>query len=408
MSKPGERGFTGDNEIFSSSEDIRLTGKKTEVQKDDITVKDDLQDYIYMNPVKRKKSSKKSSHHKSSHRRKKKMKAWKKVLIAIPCVLMSLVLIVVGVVAFLLAKGRSELFTDDLSISAPETIDAKVQEGGDYIVYNGETYKYNTNVTSMLFMGVDKRDMEDLGDKGAGGQADVLVLMAMDFSSRKISLINIPRDTMTDVAIYSVSGYYTGMDRQQICLAYAYGDGKESSCTNQVASVKRVFYNIPINTYYALDLDGIAAINDAVGGVDVVSPETIEKFTSGEQYHLEGKDAERFVRARVKDTAEANNIRMERQKVYTQAFMSKVMGEVKSNPQIAVDLFNDSAPYSCTDIDASKVAYLAKEVALGGSLKTEIITVPGKTTLNANEQAEFTIDEKAFFEQFLSVFYEKM
>lgn len=408
MSKPGERGFTGDNEIYSSSEDIRLTGKKTEVQKDDRTVKDDLQDYIYMNPVKRKKSSKKSSHHKSSHRRKKKMKAWKKVLIAIPCVLLSLVLIVVGVVAFLLAKGQSELFTDDLSISAPETIDAKVQEGGDYIVYNGETYKYNTNVTSMLFMGVDKRDMEDLGDKGAGGQADVLVLMAMDFSSRKISLINIPRDTMTDVAIYSVSGYYTGMDRQQICLAYAYGDGKESSCTNQVASVKRVFYNIPINTYYALDLDGIAAINDAVGGVDVVSPETIEKFTSGEQYHLEGKDAERFVRARVKDTAEANNIRMERQKVYTQAFMSKVMGEVKSNPQIAIDLFNDSAPYSCTDIDASKVAYLAKEVALGGSLKTEIITVPGNTTLNANEQAEFTIDEKAFFEQFLSVFYEKM
>ena len=52
--------------------------------------------------------------------------------------------------------------------------------------------------------------------------------------------------------------------------------------------------------------------------------------------------------------------------------------------------------------------YLAQDVALHGSLSAEIVTVPCKTTLNANEQAEFNISEKEFYEQFLSVYYEKM
>lgn len=69
-----------------------------------------------------------------------------------------------------------------------------------------------------------------------------------------------------------------GTEKQQICLSYSYGDGKESSCENTVNSVQRLFYNIPINTYFSLDLDGISALNDSVGGVDVVSPETIGEF----------------------------------------------------------------------------------------------------------------------------------
>ena len=175
-----------------------------------------------------------------------------------------------------------------------------------------------------------------------------------------------------------------------------------------MASVRRIFYNIPVSTYYSLDLDGIAAMNDAVGGVDVVSPETINKFKEGQQYHLQGGDAESFVRDRVHDRADANMLRMQRQQVYARSFMNTVMSGVRKNPSVAVDLFNESAPYSCTNLNAAKVMYLAQDIALHGSLSAEIVTVPGKTTLNANEQAEFNISEKEFYEQFLSVYYEKM
>ena len=336
------------------------------------------------------------------------MKTWKKVLISLACVFTALALIFAGITAFLIIRGQDELFTDDVNITAPDSVDALVQDGGQYIVYNGVTYKYNDKVTSLLFMGVDKRDLNDANDQGTGGQADVLVLMAMDFKNRKLTLLNVPRDTMTDVAIYSAGGYYTGTQKQQICLSYAYGDGKETSCTNTVASVKRLFYNIPVNTYYSLDLDGIAAVNDAVNGVDVISPEMIDKFKEGEKYHLMGDDSERFVRARVHNTADANNLRMKRQQVYAQSFMSKVMTEVRRNPSAAVTLFNESSPFSCTNLNPAKITYIAQDIALHGALNTGIITIPGKTSLNDNQMAEFTVTEKEFYEQFLNVFYEKV
>ena len=72
---------------------------------------------------------------------------------------------------------------------------------------------------------------------------------------------------MTDVALYSEGGSYIGTENLQLCLSYAYGDGKALSCDNTVISVSRIFYNIPINSYFSLDLEGIAAVNDSVGGV---------------------------------------------------------------------------------------------------------------------------------------------
>lgn len=405
MSKPDNNGFEWDD-ISSSSQYVSGDVERTEVKKDKKTVRDDVSDYIYMNPVKTKKKKSGKKQHKSQ--RKKRKKTWKKVLLAIACTFMALVLLTVGTALFLIFKGKSDLLTDDIQISSPKEIQATVQEGGQYIVYNGVTYKYNENVTTLLFMGTDKRDLNDQNEQGTGGQADVIVMMALDLKNRKLTMVNVPRDTMTDVAIYSASGYYTGMKKQQICLSYAYGDGKKTSCNNTMASVRRIFYNIPVSTYYSLDLDGIAAMNDAVGGVDVVSPETINKFKEGQQYHLQGGDAESFVRDRVHDRADANMLRMQRQQVYARSFMNTVMSSVRKNPSVAVDLFNESAPYSCTNLNAAKVMYLAQDIVLHGSLSAEIVTVPGKTTLNANEQAEFNISEKEFFEQFLSVYYEKM
>ena len=405
MSKPDNNGFEWDD-ISSDSQYVSGDVERTEVKKDKKTVRDDVSDYIYMNPVKTKKKKSGKKQHKSQ--RKKRKKTWKKVLLAIACTFMALVLLTVGTALFLIFKGKSDLLTDDIQISSPKEIQATVQEGGQYIVYNGVTYKYNENVTTLLFMGTDKRDLNDQNEQGTGGQADVIVMMALDLKNRKLTMVNVPRDTMTDVAIYSASGYYTGMKKQQICLSYAYGDGKKTSCNNTMASVRRIFYNIPVSTYYSLDLDGIAAMNDAVGGVDVVSPETINKFKEGQQYHLQGGDAESFVRDRVHDRADANMLRMQRQQVYARSFMNTVMSGVRKNPSVAVDLFNESAPYSCTNLNAAKVMYLAQDIVLHGSLSAEIVTVPGKTTLNANEQAEFNISEKEFYEQFLSVYYEKM
>lgn len=297
-------------------------------------------------------------------------------------------------------QGGNELFNTDIHVTAPQGIET--EENGKYVIYNGETYKFNDKVTNVLCMGIDKRNLDENNNskvKASGGQADVLMLVSIDTSNGKITLFNISRDAMVDVTMYSAGGAYAGTEKQQICLSYAYGDGKESSCENTVNSVQRLFYNIPINTYFSLDLDGIAALNDSIGGVDVVSPETIGDFVEGQSYHLVGQQAESFVRTRDTSKVDSNNMRMQRQKVYIQSFMNTVIQQTKKDLTTPLDLFNASAPYSCTNLNPSKVTYLAQQAVLGGMNGIDMLSVPGQVKMGS-KYAEFNVSEAEFYQMF--------
>lgn len=383
----------------NSDECIRLEGERSPVKNDEKTIDDDFNDYIFTKPHKSKKRKVKS--HSQSTTRKKK-KRLKKVLLSIGCVFLGLVLLVVGTYIFFFIKGSSELFESNYSITAPQGVETQNQ--GEFVVYNGKTYEYNKNITSILFMGVDKRELEETEVNGTGGQADVIVLFAVDTKTGKISMINISRDTMTDVTVYSANGGYVGSQEQQLCLAYAYGDGKKTSCENTVNSVKGLFYNIPIKSYLALDLDGIAAVNDSIGGVDVTSPETIGDFVNGQNYHLEGSLAESFVRSRNHESADANTLRMQRQQVYATQFMNKVISATKEKITTPVDLFNSSSPYTCTNLNPSKILYLAQSVVMSNGMSVEMNTVPGEAKMGET-YAEYYVNESEFYELFLNVFY---
>ena len=192
----------------NSDECIRLEGERSPVKNDEKTIDDDFNDYVFTKPHKTKKHKSKS-HSQSTPRKKKKR--LKKVLLSIGCVLLGLILLVVGTYTYLFIKGSSELFEKDYSITAPQGVETQNQ--GEFVVYNGKTYEYNKNITSILFMGVDKRELEETEVNGTGGQADVIVLFAVDTKTGKISMINISRDTMTDVTVYSANGGYVGSSR---------------------------------------------------------------------------------------------------------------------------------------------------------------------------------------------------
>ncbi len=405
-------------------------GKKT-VERDPVSVKDEASDYIFLNPRRRKhhhhsssshhhSSSSGSSHHHSSslvsstrssshhhhhhhHHRWKNMEKWKKVLIIIVSVLLAVTILLLGTLMILIINGKGDLFTDKYNITGPQG--AEIADDGREVYYNGHKYRLNESVTNLLLMGVDKENIDEKAENGMQGQADVIVVMAYDTKNKRITLINIPRDLMTDVPMYTARGEYTKTEKQQICLAYAYGDGKDRSCENVVNVVQRLFYNMPVKTYFALDLDGIVALNDSIGGVDVVSPETIDMFVKGQNYHLLGDSAESFVRSRRHDTAEANLLRNERQKTYANSFMNEMLYKTKRNISTPVNVFNASSPYSATNLNAGKVSYLAKEMVMGGTPVRESVSIEGTTTLNGNH-AEFKLKEKEFYELFLRVYYE--
>ena len=106
-----------------------------------------------------------------------------------------------------------------------------------------------------------------------------MFLAVMNPHDKSVSIIAINRNAMALVDVYDEDGVYMGQYTKQITLQHGYGDGMELSCERSVAAVSRLFYNLPISGYAAINMGAIPALNDAVGGVqvtvldDVIYPE---------------------------------------------------------------------------------------------------------------------------------------
>lgn len=406
---------------------------KEAIEKENSSAYEDLDDFVYRQNKKRTRTSGKRHHHhrrspsklspghrasniKKNHKHKhhfhkhhhrKHRKRWQKVALGIIAGLLSLIIIAAVVIAIMINMGKNSLIDKSgLNIDAPKS--AEVVDNGNIIYYKGYKYKYNDNITSILCMGIDKDKLNKVGGEvGTGGDADSLFVIAYDLESGKSKMINISRDTMAEIGIYSTSGAYIGEKKAQIALAYAYGNGKETSCHNEIVAVRQLLYNIPINSYLSLDMQGIGAINDAMGGITVISPETIGEFKSGQTYTLMGSMAQSYVRSRSHATVEGNNLRMERQKSYLESFGSTLASKTKSDFMTPVRIYNTATPYICTNIDTNKVAFLSYSAVRGNYNGVEIKNIPGKVK-QGKKYAEFYVDETKCFELFLSVYYNRI
>lgn len=360
--------------------------------------------------------SKRKKHLRSSYKKngKKKMKLWKKALIAFGAVVLSLALIVTGTLLYLRGTGKQQFNETSYTITAPESPDVRIKDNGNTIDYKGKTYKYKDYCTNMLFMGIDKKEYEEekteIGNKY---QSDVIIVISVDAKNNKVTLVNVPRDIITDVSVYSKTGGYTGIEKLPIALSYAYGSTDKESCLNCLDSVRRIFYNIPIKAFFSMEISGIAVVNDEIGGVDVKSPEDVYKdgnllFEKDGEYHLEGDAARDFVMYRTHETANANLLRNERQKIYLTEFMKKTISQTKSDFSTPVRLYNAAEDYSCTNITLNGVTFLATELlGKGENLKTDTKTIPVDVKANGS-YAENYIRDGEFYELFLNVFYDEV
>ena len=360
-------------------------------------------------------SGSKRKKHRSTHKKngKQKMKLWKKILIALGCVILSLALIITGTFIYLRGTGKHQLLQSSYTISAPDNPEIKLDDGGNTVKYKGKTYKYKSDSVNLLFMGIDKDETSGKQkENGNGYSSDVIIVMSIDSKNKTVTLVNVPRDIITDVSVYSKSGGFSGVEKLPIALSYSYGETEKQSCINCLESVRRIFYNVPINAYYSMEMSGIPVINDQVDGVDVVSPEDVYYndelvFENGKQYHLMGDDSTKFVRLRNKSTADANLLRNERQKIYLTEFIKKTIALSKSDISTPVKLYNAAEDYSCTNFTINGVTYLATELMRNGSVTTKTATIPVDVK-EANNRAENYIREDEFYELFLSVFYNEI
>ncbi len=326
----------------------------------------------------------------------------KRVLLILLLVLLLLIAAVAAAFLILQNKGKKDLMNfDDINVS---TIDGSVADSdGKIITYKGRTYRLNENITSIACLGIDKEELMAGARPGTAGQSDTNIVLAIDTAKGTVTAINIPRDTMCDVNVYTVKGNFVNTTHEQLCMAYAYGDGKQTSCENAVASIERVLFGMPINSYVSLDMDGIGVINDAVGGVTVTPNETIAGFEQGKAVTLHGDDALRFVRSRGTDV-NASLRRSDRHVAYATAFAQTAVAAAKKDFGTISRLYKTTMRYCSTNVDLSKVTYLATTLLAKGFGGLKAVTVPG--TMAAGETyAEYTVDTEAAFEMILSVFY---
>lgn len=347
-------------------------------------------------------------------RRGKKKRSIGQILRRILAAMIILVILVVAAFFIVRAIGKSSLFGSDVNMKNAVN-GADIQNNGDLVIYKGHKYRYNKNVTSILFMGIDREkinsDEKFLKENGAG-QADSLFLAVLDTSAKKLTLLSIPRDIMADMKTYDAKGKYDGSATAQLCLAYAYGDGKEKSCTNTVETVSKVLYGIPIDSYMSINLSAISVLNDAIGGVNV---QVIGDLTSadpalkeGDNVTLLGDQAETYVRTREHEPLDANMERMQRQRQYVAAYGKKALQEFRSDIMVPVDLFRLVSKNAVTNLSMTKLTYLATAAANIDFSSDDIQSIECTIKEGKDGYAEYYPKEKKLFEKVLKIFYTRV
>lgn len=286
-----------------------------------------------------------------------------------------------------------------------------LEDEGEIISYQGKEYRYCEDIINIVLMGIDA---DGLPTAGSRDQADAILLASLRPDDGQLTLTAISRDTMCDMTVLHEDGT-TGLTHGQLALSYAYGDGLHESCRLTCEAVSGLFYGLPIHGYGAFYMSGIGPLNDAVGGVTVT---VISDFpfhhvsgcynmTEGSRVTLNAQQANLYVRARLEEQANANSLRIVRQKQYLTALIARCMELVQEDPTQLLGVYNAAMPYLLTDLSFSRIAYLAGE-ALDLSFDGEIHTLPGTLALNDENQAELTLDQAAVLDWMISTFYEEV
>ena len=309
-------------------------------------------------------------------------------------------ILVIGVILFFVLRDKDESYSSDFQESNRQ----------DTIVYGGKEYRYNEHLSNYVFMGVDTREpITEYETCEEAGRADAIFLLSYDRVKKTVKCISIPRDTMTNVRMIAPDGTDLGTSVEHINMQYAFGDGKDESCRLVKEAVSSLLYDIPIQGYCSLNMDGIAAAVEVLGSVEMVladnSLEAVNpEYVKGAKITVTKENAEQIIRHRDTDVSQSAIARTNRQKELMKAVSDCAREKSTQDTNFIVDMYESLKTYMVSNIGNDVLADL-----LEGKFDSEngVIDIPGEG-VEGELYDEYHIDETSLYELVLQMFYEEV
>jgi polyisoprenyl-teichoic acid--peptidoglycan teichoic acid transferase len=247
--------------------------------------------------------------------------------------------------------------------------------------------------TNILLLGID--DGVSGNDASVGRWADTIVLISFKKDTGDVRFLSVPRDTL--VAIPGRK------NPEQINAAYHYGGEElvQKSLTQLI--------NVPIQEYISIDITGMMALVDALGGIDLYvemdmdyeDPEADVSIHLKKGYqHLNGAQAQQYLRYRSDDLGDLG--RVQRQQRFIKAVYEKCTQlQTLTNLPAVMDIFQHKLDTSLKMVDASEVITLLKSLRAdhpqtsilpGAMAQDDSIWLPDSAKIEGKMQELFPVD----------------
>lgn len=312
-----------------------------------------------------------------------------------------LALIAILVLVFLYSGLRVLESTVFHKPQTPDTAPSKT------IVRDGVAYYPRQDMTVVMLAGIDEEGpVTDSESYNNMGEADMVMLMIFDETNEKLDILSLNRDTMVTMPVLGLGGKEAGTFYGQLALSHTYGSGLKDSADNLKTTVSNFLYGLDIDYYAVMNMDGIAILNDAVGGVEVNVTDDFSEVDSSipmGKTILRGDQAVSFVRARGMVGNQLNLNRMARQQEYMTGFLRALRTELEDSDAFILNAYDRVSAYMTTDSTAKAMASLAER--FGGYELGTVYTVPGEN-VKGEEFMEYHPDEKALDALILDLLYD--
>ena len=351
------------------------------------------------------KENSRRGHKRHHHRKSRQQRKQQKMLI----LGLAAAVVFVGLAAAVVVNKLNE--QKNYHVTGANSVD--VGAGYRYTEYNGKKYQYNNRVTTLLYAGLDSFDeLKQTATYGDKARADSIMLIVLDEASKKMSVVAINRDTMTEVHRFSRNGGDLGTYVTHLGYAYANGDGGTASCENLKTAVSTLFNDLPIDGYMVSNQTSIAMINDLVGGVTVTVPNNdlatqYPELTEGNIVTLDESNVRAYVQQRDTAVDFSNEGRIERQKSFVLSFMDEFGTLVKDNSMQVWDELEECSNWMQTDITKNRYLSLADAFSQTNLAPDSYYILEGEDQLGELHD-EFYYDEDALQELIIKLFYREV